>query len=120
MNALLLNLLTFFLGLLLGNWLAIGRDRRREFNEAVLPIRKWLLTDVDSPSPYTQWPSAIEIDTFTACLPAWKRSGFRKAIERHRAAHENQSRNESGSVRYADVDAVKAALRECMRYTGRK
>src|SRR5690606_31163438 len=33
----LVSFLTFLLGLLLGNWLAIGRDKRKEFNEAGSP-----------------------------------------------------------------------------------
>ena len=32
-NSVWLSLFTFFLGLLVGNWQAIGRDKRKEFNE---------------------------------------------------------------------------------------
>lgn len=121
MTAVLLNLLTFLLGLVLGHWLAIGRDRRNEFNAALRPIRNWLLIDIDSPSPYTPWPSPIEIDTFIACLPPWRRRGFRNAIQKHHEAHLlYQTQTGSGSVQYTDLDALRATLRDCMRYAQRR
>jgi len=57
MEAALVSLLTFFLGLILGHWLAIVRDKRKEFNKAVTPVRNWLLRAKDSPNPSTRWPS---------------------------------------------------------------
>lgn len=39
MTAGLLSFFTFLLGLLLGNRLAISRDKRKEFNDAVMPVR---------------------------------------------------------------------------------
>lgn len=39
--------ISFLSGMLLGHWLAIGRDRRTEFNTAASPIRKALLIQID-------------------------------------------------------------------------
>lgn len=118
---LLINFLTFLLGLLLGNWLAIGRDRRREFNEAAQPLREWLLSEIDSPSAYRERPSPIEIDTFVSCLSWWRRGRFRAALERQdqvRRAAEKQS--SYGEVQYSDDSPIKAALRDCLSFTERR
>ena len=45
-NAHWVALFTFCAGLLIGNWLAIGRDRRKEFNEVSEPIRHSLLMQI--------------------------------------------------------------------------
>jgi len=69
----LVSFLTFLLGLILGHWLALGRDKRKEFNEAVAPIRNWLLTEQNGPSPYNKRPSLHEIDLFLHYLWPWQR-----------------------------------------------
>lgn len=38
----LISVITFVLGLLAGNWLALGRDKRKEFNETAEPVRLFL------------------------------------------------------------------------------
>lgn len=118
---LIINVLTFLLGMIVGHWLAVHRDRRREFNEAVQPIRKWLLSETERPSAYNQRPSRIEFDTFMSCLPWWKRRGFRAALERQeRARKAVETRDSLGGVDYGDADAIRAALRVCLRYTERQ
>jgi len=86
MTATLISFLTFLLGLLLGNWLAIGRDKRKEFNDAVAPVRSWLLSERDELSPYNKSPSRNEMDLFVHYLRPWQRSRFRRSLERYRAA----------------------------------
>jgi hypothetical protein len=49
-NPVLLSGLAFFAGILLGNWIAIGRDKRNEYNQAVIPLRERLLEDVRRPT----------------------------------------------------------------------
>ncbi|WP_286822744.1 MULTISPECIES: hypothetical protein [unclassified Idiomarina] len=39
--------LTLFLGGLIGNRLAIGRDKRKEYNAVVLPLKQKVLTYID-------------------------------------------------------------------------
>ncbi|WP_328189796.1 hypothetical protein [Marinobacter sp. OP 3.4] len=39
--------LTLLLGGLIGNWLAIGRDKRKEYNAVVLPLKQKVLTYID-------------------------------------------------------------------------
>lgn len=114
----LISLLTFFLGLLLGNWLAIGRDKRKEFNEANAPIRAWLLKEKDDPTAYGRSPSDVEFDRFIHLLPAWKRSSFRVHLDKYKESHKrNLVQDAYGSCTYSDVEEVRRALNNLFIYT---
>ena len=47
MNEVIVGLLGVLVGTLLGNWMALGRDKRREYNKVVNPIRATLLKAED-------------------------------------------------------------------------
>ena len=114
----LISFLTFLLGLLLGNWLAIGRDKRKEFNEAGAPIRGWLLKAKDKPSPFGRWPTDQEIDRFIHCLSPWRRSSFVKHLSDYRALHHSvQVTDAAGQVSYIVDAGVRRKLNELFRYT---
>lgn len=114
----LLSFLTFLLGLLLGNWLAIGRDKRKEFNEAVTPIRGWLLRARDKPSPYDRWPSEQEVDRFIHYLLPWQRSGFKKRLRRYQQLHSTlQIQDSVGQVFYSENLAIREELNGLFKYT---
>ena len=74
-------LVTFFAGLILGNWLAIGRDKRKEFNEAALPIREWLLAEIARPHPPRKQPTMAHLDQFIQRLSIFSRKRFIKAYD---------------------------------------
>ncbi|MBB6066268.1 hypothetical protein [Pseudoxanthomonas broegbernensis] len=118
----LTGLLTFFLGLLLGNWLSIGRDKRKEFNDAVAPIRSWLLMQRDELSPYNKSPSRDEIDLFIHYLRPWQRSSFRRDLDKHRATCQNSMYQDSaGQAWYkSDVPELHQELATLLKYTDRR
>ncbi len=121
MEPYLFSLFTFFAGLWLGNRLAIGRDRRKEFNEAAHPIRCWLLGESQSPSPYTERPSAMQIDMFMSYLPAWKRIGFRRRYERQdRERKKAEAQDSMGSVFFKEEKRIMDAVNGCLKYTKRE
>ena len=121
MISVLLNLITFLAGLLVGNRLAIGRDKRKEFNEAAQPIRAWLLSEVEQPSPYSPRPNVVQIDAFVSYLPFWKRSGFREAYKRQDCARQDaMEQNSIGGVSYKDDNHIKEWLNTLLRYTERR
>jgi hypothetical protein len=110
--------LTFLLGLLLGNRLALDRDKRKEFNEAAEPIRDWLLRDKDAPSPCAGWPSVQEFDRFEHHLRPWQRAAFARHLNQFKAEHEAaQVRDEYGGVRYGDDSAIRRELNQLFPYT---
>jgi len=74
------SVLSFFLGAYLGHRLSLGRDRRKEFNEAALPVRNFVLTQISVKSSYpVDLPSNLEIDSFVQRLMPWQRIAFRDA-----------------------------------------
>lgn len=117
-NAELFSLLTFFLGLALGHWLALGRDKRKEFNSASFPIREWLLKEINDPSPYQKFPSMTELDAFTNKLIWFKRRSFMSAYAGQKSAREAVEKQDSyGSVFYTDKTEIIRELKKCFRYT---
>lgn len=108
-------------GLLVGNWLAIGRDKRKEFNEAAQPIRAWLLSEVEQPSPYSPPPNVVQIDAFVSYLPFWKRRGFLKAYKRQDCARRDAVETDSyGQSSYKDDNHIKKWLNTLLRYTKKR
>lgn len=122
MTTTLIGLLTFLLGLLLGNWLAVGRDKRKEFNDAVAPIRSWLLMEKDELSPYNKSPSRNEIDLFIHYLKPWQKSPFRRHLVNYRAAcHKASYQDEAGQVFYRnDVPEMHQELASLLKYVHRR
>ena len=121
MNSILINFVTFLVGLLVGNRLAIGRDKRKEFNEAAQPIRAWLISEVEQPSPYSPPPSVVQIDAFVNCLRFYNRRGFREAYKRQDCARQDAMKQDStGSVSYKDDNNIKEWLNRLLRYTKRR
>ena len=112
--------LTFLLGLVAGHRLTLGRDRRKERNEAAMPIREWLLRQVERPSPYGKQPGLADQDAFVQCLPSRERKGFSEALIAldHAEACERQ-KDGAGQVSYRDPDRVRRAAKDCLRFTER-
>jgi len=120
MDPLFVNLLTFAAGLLLGHWLSLGRDKRKEFNEVAQRVRAVFLGERESPSPYRKPVSSEDIDLFTQVLPTWKRQGFRRALGRYNQAKKSaETQNECGEVLYSSTDAIKEAAEHVLSYTKR-
>jgi hypothetical protein len=120
-NTAVISLLTFFLGLIIGNSLAISRDRRKEFNDFAQPIRSWLLSELDDPSPYRKAPSKIEVDNFIHYLPIWKKRKFKVYLtELKKVREENSYQDDYGQVLYQNEEDIKRIVDKCLSYTKKK
>jgi hypothetical protein len=114
------SVVTFLLGLLLGHRLALGRDKRQEFNAAALPVRGWLLQQEGTPNPCSHAPSQLEIDTFESCLGARDRGLFRAALADYRAKTSTGGSNAYGEMIYEDPDAILQAVSRLLPFTARR
>jgi hypothetical protein len=74
LNNQLISVLTFLLGLVLGHWLAIGRDKRKEFNAAAERFYAHFLSTI-------QLLRAGSQDVFTIITPAVLKDQERAVIE---------------------------------------
>jgi hypothetical protein len=74
MEKIFVDLLIFLLGLFAGNRLALGREKRKEFNEAIQQVRPYFFSQKNNPSCYGPRPSSESIDLLYGLLPWYKRS----------------------------------------------
>jgi hypothetical protein len=103
-NAVLVNLATFFAGLLLGHRFNVFRDKRIEYNAAISPVREMLLKDRDYPSPMDKYPSIVDIDRIEPYLWRRQRRALGAALDQYAACRKEQLRQnpDTGSVSFAD------------------
>ena len=74
-------IVTLLIGFLLGHYLTIGRDRRKEFNELIKSVRLMLWFIRDYPCSNAMQPSNIDYRLIREKLPFWKRKGFDRAVK---------------------------------------
>jgi hypothetical protein len=102
------SLVTALIGLLVGSRLAIGRDRRKEFNALAEPIRVLLLREKERLSPYSATPDKVNLTLFRERLPFWKRRAFDRALQNYQKSknEQNWERDQYGSVSYKNQTLI--------------
>ena len=80
-------------GFFIGNKLAIDRDRRREFNDLINPIRHELLGVKNHPSSNLTGTWGITLSLICEKLPFWKRKAFDNAIENYKKSKSSENIN---------------------------
>jgi hypothetical protein len=120
----LFSIVTLLLGFLIGNHLAIGRDRRKEFNAAA-DVMDGILTkerDILNPS------STIDFYAFRRVLNKSELSSFDKCLEKYEEAKKDAVINYSkpdgiitgGSAYYQDPTPIMAEINKLLKFTKRK
>ena len=125
MTTAVVSVVTFVLGLLLGHRLAIGRDKRKEFNEAALPIRGWLIEQDNRLQDgrfdhYEGSPSPLQMDTFVSCLSARERDRFVAVLEDYREETSKGGSTAYGAMVYENPDAIRQAIHGLIPFTNRR
>jgi hypothetical protein len=102
------SLVTGLIGLLVGNRMAIGRDKRKEFNAIAEPIRIILLQEREKLSSCSAIPNKVDLVLFRERLPFWKRGAFDRALQNYQKSksEENLVRDQYGSVFYKNRPLV--------------
>lgn len=105
-----LNLACALIGFVLGNRLAIDRDRRNEWNTLIGPHRKRLLTIIKNLSNFSL-AGSWEVDSVLIgeYFPRRKRLAFDKAIEAYKQSQSTYSRNRKPDGGGCFVDGEKSA-----------
>lgn len=105
-------------GFLIGNRLAIGRDKRIEFNKLIDPIRHDLFGMKNHPGYDFRGTWMITFTLIREKLPFWKRRSFDRAIENYRKskADENRHRDGMGGFVYEDPAKIVRAVNDLLKY----
>jgi hypothetical protein len=106
------------IGYLLSNRLAISRDKRREFNDLISPIRRELLGIRNNPRSNLTGAWMITFSLIREKLPRWKRRGFERAIENYKESKIYKNREPDGMGGFLDGDNsdIVHAVNDLLKY----
>jgi hypothetical protein len=106
------------IGFLIGNRFALDRDKRKEFNNLIEPLRHDLIGVKNHPNSKIQGSWMITVALIREKLPIWKRKGFDKAIKNYNKSRsdENMERDNMGGFTYKDTTRIVDAANEFLRY----
>jgi hypothetical protein len=90
----LLSLLTFFMGLGIGHWLALGRDKRKEFNEQATDLYSKIYDYIEKDNDYFL-PSIKELRMFISYVPFHKRWLFKMSLEKFSDSLQNDKNSKT-------------------------
>lgn len=119
------NVILFIAGLVFGNWLAIGRDKRKEFNDVADKVYLALKKQkerVKESDAVISGPDDDDLERLKRILSIFKKKRFVKCINRYRAvtSSDNWKRDQVGQAFYKDSEIVLQAIDELIQHTSRK
>lgn len=106
------------IGFLIGNRFALDRDKRKEFNKLIEPLRHDFIGVKNNPNSKIQGSWMITVALIREKLPIWKRKCFDKAVENYNKSKsdENIERDNMGGFTYKDTARIVDAANELLRY----
>jgi len=118
----IISLVTGLIGLLVGNWQAIGRDKRKEFNAIAERITIVLLKARERLSPRSEWPNKKDIHFFREALPFWRRRRFDAALRAYIQAHGDvkSAEDEYGDTSYANTSLIAQCIDRLMKLSKKR
>ena len=120
-----IKLLIFLLGLVLGNRLAIGRDKRKEYNEVADLIYSALAKEaksIKSNGAVAYGPDYSDLDDLSRRMPFYNKSKFNKALENYKLQRNEKNRKQDnyGQPFYVDPEKIIISINELIKFTNRK
>ena len=118
MRNILLNFVCALIGFLFGNWLSIERDKRREFNDLINPIRGGLLVIRSNPSASLTGDWRITCLLIRERLHPWKRKAFDRAIENYIKSKSEDNRIPDGmfGFSYKNTKIIVHAANDLLKF----
>ena len=114
------NVISLLVGFFVGNRLAIGRDKRREFNSLINLIRCELLNMKITPTSSLSGAWMITFTLIHEKLPFWKRKGFNRAVENYKKSKSNENVNINidgmGGWSYKNPERIVHAVNDLLKY----
>lgn len=111
-----ISLIAFLVGLFLGNRLAIDRDKRREWNDLIEPVRAILFEERQTLSPVCEKPTVVAIERIREKFFLWKRRRFDMAVQQYQesTAENNMAQLSWGVLAYRNEQAVLHAINDLL------
>lgn len=120
MLATITGLLGVFVGALIGNWLALGRDRRKEFNEYSDPIRSKLRNHITT-NGTSMFVSGKELEIFSDHISRFKKKSYLNSVKNYLAVYDRCYKiNNSGNSVLVDKKLFFSVVNDLLRYVNRK
>lgn len=115
-------LITFALGVVSGHYTALWRDRRKERNEALVPLREFLLAERHKPSLVRARPTLLQFDLAYHALGPDDAGRLRRAWQHYEDTCEQQKSKPDGmgQRKYRDLDAIRKAADACLSLVVRR
>ncbi len=120
-----IKILIFLFGMVIGNWLAIGRDKRKEFNEIADAVYSALdkeAANIRRNGAVVDGPDYATLSNLRRRLPFYKKNGFNKAVENYKKQKSEKSWKQDGygQAFYIQPENVLSSIDKLKEYTNRK
>jgi len=118
-NGVVVGFVTLLLGLLIGYWLRIEGDKRKEFNEVALKIRVALKSHLFVNGHCPAGVDRKDMELFFHLLRWWQKSRFTKAWSSYEAECKNCESQEEvyGTIVYQETERVKKLHQHVISFT---
>ena len=105
-------------GFLIGNRFALERDKRKEFNNLIEPLRHDLIGVKNHPNSVIRGSWMITVKLIREKLPIWKRKGFDKAVTNYimSKSEENRIPDNMGGFTYKYTARIANTANSFLRY----
>ena len=118
-NGVVFSFVSLLSGLLIGYWLRIEGDKRKEFNDVALKIRDALKSSLSGNGHCLSGIDRKDMELFSHLLRWWQRSRFAKIWTSYEAECQKCQTQEGtyGSVVYHKTERLENLLRQAISFT---